>query len=47
MGNPDEFTILELAENVIDIIGSSSKIIHKPLPSDDSKQRKPAITLGK
>ncbi len=47
MGNPDEFTILELAEKVIDIIGSRSKIIHKPLPSDDPKQRKPDITLAK
>ncbi|MBW2663162.1 MAG: SDR family oxidoreductase [Deltaproteobacteria bacterium] len=47
MGNPDEFTILELAEKVIDIIGSQSKIIHEPLPSDDPKQRKPDITLAK
>jgi len=47
MGNPDEFTILELAEKVIDIIGSRSKIIHKPLPTDDPKQRKPDITLAK
>jgi len=47
MGNPDEFTILELAQKVIDIIGSQSKIIHKPLPSDDPKQRKPDISLAK
>ena len=47
MGNPDEFTILELAQKVIDITGSRSKIIHKPLPSDDPKQRKPDITLAK
>ena len=47
MGNPDEFTILELAEKIIDITGSHSKIIHKPLPSDDPKQRKPDITLAK
>ena len=47
MGNPDEFTILELAQKVIDIIGSRSNIIHKPLPSDDPKQRKPDITLAK
>jgi UDP-glucuronate decarboxylase len=47
MGNPDEFTILELAQIVIDITGSSSKIIHKPLPADDPKQRKPDITLAK
>ena len=47
MGNPDEFTILELAQKVIDIIGSRSKIIHEPLPSDDPRQRKPDITLAK
>ena len=47
MGNPDEFTILELANKVIDIIGSRSKIIHKPLPTDDPRQRKPDITLAK
>ena len=47
MGNPDEFTILELAEKVIDITGSQSKIIHKPLPSDDPRQRKPDISLAK
>jgi UDP-glucuronate decarboxylase len=47
MGNPDEFTILELAQKVIDITGSQSKIIHKPLPSDDPRQRKPDITLAK
>ena len=47
MGNPYEFTILELSGKVIDIIGSRSKIIHKPLPSDDPKQRKPDITLAK
>jgi len=47
MGNPDEFTILELAQKVIDITGSQSKIIHKSLPSDDPRQRKPDITLAK
>ena len=47
MGNPDEFTILELAQKVIDITGSQSKIIHEPLPSDDPRQRKPDITLAK
>ncbi len=46
-GNPGEFTILELAEKVIELTGSSSKIIHKPLPSDDPKQRCPDITLAK
>ena len=47
MGNPDEFTILELAEKIINITGSHSKITHNPLPSDDPKQRKPDITLAK
>jgi len=47
LGNPNEFTILELAEKIIDITGSQSKIIHKPLPGDDPKQRKPDITLAK
>ncbi len=47
MGNPGEFTILELAQKVIDMIGSKSKIIFKPLPSDDPMQRKPDISLAK
>lgn len=47
VGNPGEFTILQLAENVIDLTGSKSKIIQKPLPSDDPKQRKPDITKAK
>jgi len=46
-GNPDEFTILELAENVIDLVGSKSKIIFEPLPQDDPKRRQPDITLAK
>ncbi len=46
IGNPGEFTMLELAENIIDITGSKSKIIHLPLPSDDPMQRKPDITLA-
>ncbi len=46
-GNPGEFTILELAEKVIDLTGSSSKIEHKPLPHDDPKQRQPDITLAR
>lgn len=44
LGNPGEFTILELAEKVIAQTGSQSKIVHKPLPSDDPKQRKPDIS---
>jgi UDP-glucuronate decarboxylase len=47
IGNPGEFTILELAEKVIKLTGSKSKIIHEPLPSDDPKQRKPDITKAK
>ena len=47
IGNPGEFTMLELAENIIDLTGSKSKIIHLPLPSDDPMQRKPDISLAK
>ena len=44
LGNPEEFTIRQLAELVIDITGSTSKIVHRPLPTDDPKQRKPDIS---
>lgn len=44
LGNPGEFTIRQLAEIVIDLTGSASKIIHRPLPQDDPKQRKPDIS---
>jgi len=47
IGNPGEFTMLELAQNIIDITGSKSKIIHLPLPSDDPMQRQPDIRLAK
>ncbi len=47
IGNPNEFTILELAQKVIHLTGSSSKIIYLPLPSDDPLQRKPDITLAR
>jgi len=47
LGNPTEFTILELAEKVIKLTKSSSKIIHKPLPSDDPVRRCPDISLSK
>jgi UDP-glucuronate decarboxylase len=47
LGNPVEFTILELAEKVIEMTGSSSKIIRKPLPPDDPTQRKPDISQAK
>ena len=46
LGNPSEFTILELAEQVVRLTGSGSKIIHKPLPQDDPLQRKPDISLA-
>ena len=46
LGNPNEFSMLELAREVLDITGSSSKIIHKPLPQDDPTQRKPDISLA-
>jgi len=47
IGNPGEFTILELAEKVIKLTGSKSKIVKQPLPSDDPKQRKPDISKAK
>ena len=47
VGNPDEFTILQLAKKVIDLTGSHSKIIYEPLPKDDPLQRQPDITLAK
>jgi len=46
-GNPNEFTILELAQQVIKLTGSNSKIIFEPLPSDDPTQRQPDISLAK
>jgi UDP-glucuronate decarboxylase len=47
IGNPGEFTIKELAEEIIALTGSGSKIVYQPLPSDDPKQRRPDITLAK
>lgn len=47
IGNPGEFTIRELAEKVIALTGSSSKLVFEPLPSDDPKQRRPDISLAK
>ena len=47
IGNPSEFTILELAEKVIELTGSKSKIVKESLPSDDPKQRKPDISKAK
>ncbi len=46
-GNPGEFTIKELAEHVITLTGSKSKLVFKPLPSDDPKQRQPNIELAR
>jgi len=47
LGNPNEFTILELAKVVIEITNSKSKIVNNPLPLDDPKQRCPDISLAK
>jgi len=47
LGNPCEFTIKELAEIVIEMVGSGSKLIYKPLPQDDPKQRQPDISFAK
>lgn len=47
LGNPNEFTMLELAEQVINITGSQSRIVFHPLPDDDPKQRQPDITLAR
>jgi UDP-glucuronate decarboxylase len=47
LGNPGEYSMLELAQKVIDITNSSSKLIFEPLPLDDPRQRKPDITLAK
>jgi UDP-glucuronate decarboxylase len=47
IGNPGEFTILQLAERVIALTGSSSQIVRRPLPSDDPMQRKPDLTKAR
>ena len=47
LGNQNEFTMLQLAETILDLTNSSSKLIFKPLPQDDPKQRQPNITLAK
>lgn len=47
MGNPCEFTMLELAEKIIKLVGSKSKLVFMPLPVDDPKQRQPDISLAK
>lgn len=47
IGNPNEFSMLELAQEILSITGSASKIVHQPLPEDDPTQRKPDISLAK
>lgn len=47
IGNPGEFTMLELAQKVLAMTDSKSKIVYKPLPSDDPTQRRPVIDLAK
>jgi UDP-glucuronate decarboxylase len=47
LGNPREFTILDLAKKIIAMTGSRSQIVQKPLPSDDPTQRQPNIALAK
>lgn len=47
LGNPGEFTIRELAEKVLQTVGGKSKLVFKPLPQDDPKQRQPDITLAR
>ncbi len=46
LGNPGEFTILELAQQVIELTGSQSRIVHRPLPEDDPRQRRPDIGMA-
>jgi UDP-glucuronate decarboxylase len=47
IGNPGEFTMIELAEKVLRLTGSTSKLVFEPLPADDPRQRKPDITLAR
>ena len=47
LGNPGEFTMLELAQKVLELTGSDSKLVYMPLPGDDPTQRKPVIDLAK
>ena len=46
LGNPDEYTIAELAKVIVELVGSESKIVFKPAPADDPSQRKPDISLA-
>jgi UDP-glucuronate decarboxylase len=47
LGNPNEFTMLELAEKVIELTGSHSRVVHRPRPQDDPRQRRPDISKAK
>ena len=47
LGNPGEFTMIELAEAILDLTGSRSALVHRPLPADDPRQRQPDITLAR
>jgi UDP-glucuronate decarboxylase len=47
LGNPSEFSILQLAHEIIRLTGSKSKIVHRPLPQDDPVQRQPDISLAR
>lgn len=47
LGNPEEFTMIGLADKIVELTGSSSKIVHHPLPQDDPTRRRPDITLAK
>lgn len=47
LGNPDEYTMIELAELVLELVKSSSKLVYRPLPQDDPRQRQPDITLAR
>jgi dTDP-glucose 4,6-dehydratase len=47
IGNPDEYTVLELAETVISLLGSTSEVVHLPLPVDDPARRRPDITVAR
>jgi UDP-glucuronate decarboxylase len=47
LGNPEEFTVLELARTVIELTGSRSRVVHLPLPQDDPRQRQPDISKAK
>jgi len=47
LGNPNEISVMELAKEILDLTGSSSKLVHKALPSDDPKKRQPDISLAR